>query len=235
MSKKGAQTWGRNLAEKRMSSLMWGIPEVKTTDERFGILEIDETDQRYCMGEPHGMAKPMCMQPAGWGTQYRGVGWCRRCGGNTLKGKAMGAWMMAHGFAGELDVTPWDALLIVLRRASRKAAWYQIQLGRIDDEQSVLPGGDNFGLAREAERADALLAKYAKTALDAGVAERLVQQYEVEGGVIAKVLMQTLQALQLSEEEEDRVRAIMSKQLLALEGTGTIEGEVINEAQTQDS
>lgn len=216
-----------------MATPMWGIPEVIEDYAGWGTYEIDLEDPRYCMGEPKGFERPMCMRPAGWGTQHRGVGLCRECGGNSTRGKAMGAWMMAHGFAGELNVTPWDALLIVLRRASHKAAWYQYQLGKIDDDTSVLPGGDNFGLAREAERADALVARYAKTALDAGVAERLVQQYQVEGNVIAQVLMRTLRELQLNEADEERARGIMSKQLLMLEGTivePVTEGEM-NEAQ----
>lgn len=125
---------------------------------------------------------------------------------------------MAQRFAGELDVTPWDALLVVLRRAAAKSAWYAQELARCD-EVGLLPGGENHELVREAERADLALARYAKMALDAGVAERLVSAVTEQAQSIARVLNAALLSseLGLSDQQVELARGLMRRELAALD------------------
>lgn len=134
---------------------------------------------------------------------------------------------MGHALAGELDTTPWEALLTVLRRQSYRAAWYESQLAEVTDEYDLLPGGAHHPLVLESERANERLAKYAKMALDAGVAEQLVTQYQLAGAAIAGPFIRVIEALTELGLDDDtllKVRATMRHELLALEGQ-VIEGE----------
>jgi hypothetical protein len=68
-------------------------------------------------------------------------------------------------------------------------------------------------------------------ALDAGVAERLVAQVELEGQKIANIIMTTLNALHLSDDQWDVARSMLRRQLLAQNSEQMeLEGEVINDA-----
>lgn len=138
--------------------------------------------------------------------------------------------MMAQRFAGELQVTPWDALLVVLRRAAAKSQWYAQELARCG-EVGLLPGGENHELVREAERADQVLAKVAKMALDAGVAERLVQAVTIEAQAVTRVLNAALLSseLGLTDEQVTTARRLMRAELAALDA------EVIGIEQRRES
>lgn len=171
-----------------------------------------------------------CVLAAGQYTTHEGTGRCAAHGGNSVRENAIAAWMMGSQFAGELNVTPWDALLTVLRRAAQKAQWYQTELLRVSescDDADLLPGGAYFSLVREAERADTVLAKTAKLTLDAGVAERLVSSITAQATVIAQVLNAALDedALGLSPEQARIARSLMRRELLRIEATER--GEVI--------
>ena len=133
---------------------------------------------------------------------------------------------MAQRFAGELDVTPWQALLTVLRRANAKAMWYSLQLSEAD-ETELLPGGVHHDLVREAERADLALAKYAKMALDAGVAEQLVASITGQAALLTRVINAAVMAdeLALTDEQVTIARALMRREILAIEAS---QGQVIS-------
>lgn len=135
---------------------------------------------------------------------------------------------MAHGIATVMDVDPWETLEIAMRRAFAWSAWYQAKLARVEDDDDLRPGGAAWDWVKGAERTTELAAKYAKMALDAGVAERHVRAVELQGELIAKVLSGTLHELGLAQDDEDRAREIMESQLLALreQGRATIIGEI---------
>lgn len=193
---------------------------------------------------------------------------------------------MAHQFARELNLTPWDALLKTVRIAAGKVAYTEWVLSQarsdlelegrrpreltedrdLTDERGnarrervgtgiyVHPDtGEPLG-ADDARARDLSwwvqkneywverLARYAKAAIDAGVAERLVAQVEAEASAIARPLNAALEIIETSddlglslearEELQSRMRNVIRQELLALEGErrdgDVVEGQVVS-------
>lgn len=122
--------------------------------------------------------------------------------------------------ARELNVSPWDALLRATRLAAGRVAWVDLQLDeatRASDGDPGTPAVRNWLKESRLERT--LLARTAKAAIDAGVAERLVRQVELEGRLVAEVLGRTLDALELTAEQRQTAFATAHRELLALEAS----------------
>lgn len=120
--------------------------------------------------------------------------------------------------ARELAVSPWDALLMSTRLAAGRVAWVDQQLA----EATRAADGDQSAVAvrnwlKESRAERNLLARTAKAAIDAGVAERLVRQVELEGKLVAEVLGRTLDALELTAEQRQAAFATAHRELLQLE------------------
>lgn len=130
---------------------------------------------------------------------------------------------MAHQIAGELDVSPWDALLGEVRRTAWRVGWLDDKLATAADDEELVGRGAlaPFERMQRAERMH--LARVSKLAIDAGIAARMVAQIEEDGRAIAGVLLGTLGELGLSEADTDRARGILRRRLLELD-SGTIEG-----------
>lgn len=109
--------------------------------------------------------------------------------------------------AAELNVTPWEAILKSVRLAAGRAAWVDEQLARAVRESTTgaQDGGEpdtgsvHVWLA-ESRKERTLLARFAKAAVDAGVAERQVRNAELEGQIVAEVVGRVIDRLQLSPE-----------------------------------
>jgi hypothetical protein len=131
--------------------------------------------------------------------------------------------------ARELNVSPWDALLRATRLAAGRVAWVD---GQLAEAVAADDGGEGSPAVRrwldESRRERTLLARTAKAAIDAGVAERMVRQVELEGRLVAEVLGRTLDALELTAEQRQTAFATAHRELLQLEETttGTTDGEV---------
>lgn len=151
--------------------------------------------------------------------------------------------MVAHAFARELECTPWDALLRAVRIAAGKVAYCEWVLGQASSDLELEGrfGRTEDGLLLHPDTGEPLgagqlrdlsfwvgkselwtdrLARYAKLAIDAGVAERLVAQVELEGQAIGRVLTAALGELEgrgAPEETIAAVRAAMRAELLAIE------------------
>lgn len=122
--------------------------------------------------------------------------------------------------ARELNVSPWDALLMSTRLAAGRVAWVDLQLDqatRANDGDVDTPAVRRWLKESRLERT--LLARTAKAAIDAGVAERLVRQVELEGRLVAEVLGRTLDALELTAEQRQVAFATAHRELLQLEAT----------------
>jgi hypothetical protein len=104
--------------------------------------------------------------------------------------------------SGELDVGPWDALNLAVRLAAHRVQWTELQAQHAADASD----GDQANPVvmrwlAESRRERALLVKTAKSAIDAGVAERLVRQVELEGRLVAEAVGRALDALEVSDEQ----------------------------------
>lgn len=186
-------------------------------------------------------AGELCQVRAGAGTEHEGVGRCARHGGNTEAGRREGAWVVAHGFARSLDVTPWEGLLTAVKIAAGRVAWIEgklagaqvdRQLEPVNNESTSEAGRDEdhqgTNLAywvKQAEVWHDRLARVSKLAIDAGVAERLVRQLELEAQLMLRATHLTLDELGLDVETRERALGIMSRNLLALEAQEVGEGE----------
>lgn len=120
--------------------------------------------------------------------------------------------------ARELNVSPWDALLMSTRLAAGRVAWVDQQLAEVVKQQDGDPSSPAVrGWLKESRNERNLLARTAKAAIDAGVAERLVRQVELEGRLVAEVLGRTLDALELTAEQRQAAFATAHRELLQLE------------------
>lgn len=151
-----------------------------------------------CGRETRWRGEAPCRRPAGLGTGHAGYGPCSAHG----DARAHRAWEVAMRLAGELDVGPWEALNLAVRLAAHRVQWTEIQAQRAAD---AADGDDANPLVMrwlaESRRERALLVKTAKSAIDAGVAERLVRQVELEGRLVADAVGRALDALELSDEQ----------------------------------
>lgn len=128
--------------------------------------------------------------------------------------------------AEQLDISPWEAMLVSVRLAARRVAWVDVQLSevvrRCEEEESGL---DNIAVRRwlaESRRERELLARFSAAAVGAGIQERYVQQIEEQGRLLARVVNRALDAVPDLPEEHRRL-AIAA----AFKGDDIVDAEVI--------
>lgn len=165
-----------------------------------------------------------CRAPAGTGTVHMGAGPCAWHGGNHAYGRALGAWLMAHAFAAELNITPWEALLKAVRIAAGKVAYCEWVLASATSDLEIegrflREGADESGRGgilvhpdtgeplgvgelrdltfwrKQSELWHDRMTKAAKMAIDAGVAKWQIEKAETEAAAIARVLNDVVEQL----------------------------------------
>lgn len=177
-----------------------------------------------CGGErSHGRR---CRNLAGEYTKHPGYGPCRVHG----RAKVHRAWELALDVARELNVTPWEALIKSVKLAAGRVAWVDIQLKEAVQRNDGNASSPEVRVwLKESRDERMMMARVAKAALDAGVAERVVRQVELEGEIVAEVLGRVLDKLGLPAEQRVLAFDEAHRQLLALEAPSgtptTIEGE----------
>ena len=124
---------------------------------------------------------------------------------------------MAHAMARIEDITPWEALLLAVKRAAAWSAFYESKVGEVTEDEQLRPGGEAHDWVVALERVNDKLARYSKMAVDAGVAAMLVQRARTEGETIARVLNEAIGAAGLDDETELRLRTALRHALLAVE------------------
>jgi hypothetical protein len=167
-----------------------------------------------------------CMSKPGKGTDHVGLGPCVAHGGAKQEGRARAAWLMAHAYAAEYDVSPWEALLLVIRITAGKLRYIESVLATAenDDELTGAASGTPLGVevggandggvivgrnlswwVEQSQLERQTLAKVSKAAIDAGVAQLLIEK-ELRGG--EELAGRFVRAL------EDMERAGMSDEML---------------------
>jgi hypothetical protein len=125
---------------------------------------------------------------------------------------------VAHDVARELNVSPWEALLLSVRLAAGRVAWVDEQLraatSRNDGDEAAQ---EVRRWLSESRKERTLLGRTAKAAIDAGVAERLVRQTEFEGKIVAEVIGRVLDKLDLDVEQRSLAFSEAQRQLLVLD------------------
>lgn len=137
-------------------------------------------------------------------------------------------WLMAFDIAEHEDISPWDALLVaVRRRAARVRAVDRIINAAWDDHRRLCEADPNHGNPEvpnddvrvwmaESRNEERLLTRAAKMAVDAGVADALVRRLELEGQLAVDALMAGLDALNLPHDQRMTALAAMHRQLMQL-------------------
>lgn len=171
---------------------------------------------------------------------YEGLGGpCMAHGGAKKAGRSTGAWLMAHKFAEELDVSPWEALLMVIRITAGRVRYCESVLasavddreleGRVSSEEptgvsengDLTTGRDLRWWVDTSERERDRLARVSKAAIDAGVAQLLIEKELRAGEELAGTFVKVLSAMEeagVVGEMLEIARTVMRKELqLALE------------------
>jgi len=209
----------------------WDVPPTIVVPG--GIIDVvtEGPDRLWCMGWLLDGTRGACHRPAGLGTDHVGAGRCSLHGGNTRPGREEGAWLVAHAIAQARNITPWEALLEEVRRGAGEVAWLDTKVAEAEHDEDLLPGGSHAPWMRLRDTARTRLARHAKMAMDAGVAQQLVESVRAEGLDIALKMRRVLDALNLSEAQWDVARRVIREIFTtpaSLE-SGALEGEVVTE------
>lgn len=211
----GEHAEGRRLAESRLKSRAWGPPALEwDADVGLAVPSVRREDVSFCGARMRGTDE-LCGMGAGAATAHVGVGACWRH--DTPLERSVGAWTVAHAMARIEDITPWEALLLAVKRAAAWAAFYESKVGEATDDEQLRPQGELHDWVVALERVNDKLARYSKMAVDAGVAAMLVARARTEGETIARVLNEAIGAAELDDEQETRLRAALRRALLEVE------------------
>jgi hypothetical protein len=133
---------------------------------------------------------------------------------------------VAHAIARIEDISPWEALLLAVKRAAAWAAFYDTKLGEAPDDDSLRPDGSHHDWVKAAERVNDKLARYSKMAVDAGVAQLLVTQARTQGEEIVRVMNTAIGNASLDEDTEMRLRTALQAALMSMASptAGMLEG-----------
>jgi hypothetical protein len=164
---------------------------------------------------------PTCQMPAGWGTDHVGYGYCRRHNGNCQSHREAAArqiakeemeQLLSRYYGHEVAILPWDALILAVRLAAGRV---EIAASKMRD----LPEGSKEWVAYTQLHNQAIeqLVRYSKTALDAGVEERLVNLAERQGQQHAEVFTSLMDELDLTDEQRAALPDAIEKVLRPLE------------------
>lgn len=155
---------------------------------------------------------------------------------------------MDRKLSGELNVSPWEAMIAEVRRAAYRAAWVDERLENEADREAEIMSDDSplefedeagrEGMRQrlgssmrawleESRRERAHMAKVSADAVRAGLAERHLESVRVESQIIARVLRRALNAAELTPEQEARAAAELRAALMdESRGTGTQPPEI---------
>jgi hypothetical protein len=129
------------------------------------------------------------------------------------------------------EVDPAEALLWCVALAKQEVTWIREQMEFVTEPTHLTPvgnlGGPSKGYVGMQEEFDIWiqaqqnavdrLARYSKMALDAGVAERMVNLAEKMGDMIAPLLQGVLGDMNLTEEQKAGAPAVVGRHLRLLE------------------
>lgn len=144
---------------------------------------------------------------------------------------------MAHAFAVAMKVSPWDALLGQLYLLQGQVAWLTAKVAQAPNDEALLrfvPGEDGeepYGRWVEMlEQRGDRLTKVAKMAIDAGIAQQMVNAIEDDAQRLYLATKRAAALMGLGEDRElELVAAIAqeyAKELTSATGQTIIDGEM---------
>ena len=127
---------------------------------------------------------------------------------------------MAHAYAVARGTTPWQALLDELNDLAGQVAWLNQKIGIegfVGGDDSLRPGGSAHDWVEMRDARGDRIAKVAKMCIDAGVAERMVQQVELQGAMMMEAAKRAARVLNLDDAQEFALIAGMGRAVVELE------------------
>lgn len=121
----------------------------------------------------------------------------------------------AARYGAERDINPYVALLEEIRRSAGHVAWLGAKIQEAPTDESLLEDWAPWLRLYHREREQ--LVKASETAIRLGLDERIVRVEERKAEIVARVLLATLEALDLPAEVRARAPAVLREQLMALE------------------
>lgn len=177
-------------------------------------LGIDLTGKPRCLAPLVGARRGACQMPAGGLTSHPGTGRCQRHRGNTPRGETEGFMIMGIAYARRLAISPAEALLNEVHRSAGAVEFLEAKLA---DAQTVTELLDSYAeLVAWYERERAFGLKVNVAAINAGVMTLLAEQISQHGVQIAQLMSQTLDALELTPEQEARARTVLADRMRSL-------------------
>ena len=144
-------------------------------------------------------------------------------------------WLMAMEIADTKNITPWDALLLAVRRRAARVQWVDNVITEIikqhidSDGDPNIPPDEVKPWLMESRKEEQLMVRSAKLAIDAGVAEAVVRRLEMEGKVITDALVAGLDSLELTPEQRMTALSVMHNQLTGGFNGNNDDGNVIDQ------
>lgn len=168
-----------------------------------------------------------CKHRAGHGTDHVGFGKCKFHGGTSPSGKVHAEREMVEAhmvrFGGPVEIEAHAALIQEVQRTAGHVEWLSLKIRDLADDADLtqLTGGGSESWPKrvpgawvdmyQSERAH--LIRAAKTAIDAGVAERQVQIAESQGRLLAEVITAILDDLKLNKEQRKLAPGVVRRHL----------------------
>jgi hypothetical protein len=121
----------------------------------------------------------------------------------------------ARRYGVERDINPFIALLEEVSRSAGHVAWLSTKVAEAPTDDDLLDEWAPWLRLYQKERGN--LVKASETAVRLGLDERLVRVEERRAELVARVLLATLEALDLPAEVRARAPGVLRQQLLALE------------------
>jgi hypothetical protein len=121
----------------------------------------------------------------------------------------------ARRYGSERDINPFVALLEEVRRAAGHVAWLGTKVAEAPSDDALLDDYAPWVQLYQRERSNLLRAS--ETAIKLGLEERVVRVEERRAELVARVLLSTLEALDLPPEIRARAPQVLREQLLMLE------------------
>lgn len=193
----------------------WGCLWIKPNDLRCPHVTKGKAQFRWRPG-----SFQRCKFEAGRGTVHEGIGRCTVHMGKTHAGAGEAAVLVAMLFAEEMQVTPWEALLQQVRLLYNQVKWLQLRVTEVerqDGERALLPGGSGWEWVLLLESRGDRLAKVSKMAIDAGIAQQLVRQVELEAENMVLAAVAMLDQLGITGAARDNALETMGRKLMELE------------------
>jgi hypothetical protein len=118
-------------------------------------------------------------------------------------------------YGAQLDINPFVAILQEVQRSAGHVAWLGMKVAEAPFDDALLDEWAPWVRLYQHER-DKLL-KASETAIKLGLEERAVRVEERRAELVARVLLATLEALDLPPEIRARAPQVLREQLLALD------------------